>query len=1123
MKTYRQQIENLNDTQKKAVEISCNAVIAAGAGSGKTKVLASRFLHLLTQKKIPVDEILALTFTRKAAAEMRTRIYSTLMETEEPEAKEAAGEFFSARIETIDSFCASICRDACRTYGVTPDFTIDDEAISQAAEKKALEFILANRNSDAVRSMLKKFALKDLPAKLFVEIMKNYSSISSPLDFEEIMKTQLKKTKEYFVSTAKRINSLIEDLRSFDEQKNSSTWNELQEALQADCSPPDISDRNEIVTFIKHCAGINNVPNRINVIKGTKKELAEEMEKLLPLANYILNKNIIEETFGLLSEFQEIFNDEKRKSGVLTFRDVSMMAVDALKNDKTLRNFYKNSFRNIMIDEFQDNNSIQRDLLYLISEDDAKSLKTGADVPEARNLTENKLFFVGDEKQSIYLFRGADVSVFRKLKNDLGNSSEMPQLSVNYRTEKELLETFNTIFPHIFPASTESNPAPEYEAEFIPVDAAISTAGCTPGFEILLAAEENFKDEKTNYMDKTDTEADEVALRIKKLVDEGFPVRNESRPGSTRPCTYNDIAILFRSTAKQRHFERHLRNYGIPYQSEAVSGLFADAPANDIYAFLRLALNPEDTYSYMTALHSPFVAADDETFTRILLARAESKDSDCEFNGPFSEEDLRYVSPSCTERFKRASVLYNDIKKNMDKLPVTELVSKLWYEYGYRYNLVCEPDLLHYAEIYDYLFELARQADAQSLSLAEFLDKLEEKNISGEKFDEIDIPAGRKGGVHLMTVHKSKGLEFPVVFIVDAGNKGRTETNDKPFYFSNENQVTINTEAPEELKNIKNAGGNFFYNEAQKENNAKRKAEIRRLLYVAVTRAEIKIFVSGNFSLKVKEPVEEERTEEQLRKILEDQFSQETKQDPSKVSFFDLLLPAVIKAGEKSRGIKIREILPRQERKSKKDSKRESAGFSYGPEPVIYKPQEQKRYTASTLHEITGGTDTTAQAYDTDAHAEDFFDKYDIDPAEFGSYVHAVIESGFTGKPARIPAEIRGEAQKLADRFFASETGIAAKNASWRKIEYGFLSKIKTNGIPDNSIISGKMDLIFESNGDLFIVDYKTDRMENPEIHRPQLRLYAEAAERMFRQEFPGAKIKPILYYLRTGNTVEIT
>ena len=166
--TYTQQTAGINEEQKAAVETEQNAVIAAGAGSGKTRVLATRYLYLILHKNT-VEEILALTFTRKAAAEMRGRIYGMLAENGSPEAKAAAAAFHAARIETLDSFCASICREGCRAYGITPAFAIDDGYLEQKAEQAALDFILRNRESKAVRALLKTFSLRDLPGKLLVQ------------------------------------------------------------------------------------------------------------------------------------------------------------------------------------------------------------------------------------------------------------------------------------------------------------------------------------------------------------------------------------------------------------------------------------------------------------------------------------------------------------------------------------------------------------------------------------------------------------------------------------------------------------------------------------------------------------------------------------------------------------------------------------------------------------------------------------------------------------------------------------------------------------------------------------------------------------------------------------------
>lgn len=1141
--TYTQQTAGINEEQKAAVETEQNAVIAAGAGSGKTRVLATRYLYLILHKNT-VEEILALTFTRKAAAEMRGRIYGMLAENGSPEAKAAAAAFHAARIETLDSFCASICREGCRAYGITPAFAIDDGYLEQKAEQAALDFILRNRESKAVRALLKTFSLRDLPGKLLVQAVIRHSSVSSPLDFSAIQKAQWEKINAAFSASVSDLTQKIQTLRDETQKakndgKTGDTLRSLCAALSGDFSPPDPQDKDALLRFAANCVKVVKVPKRINKaeIKETQKELEAETGIFFSIVNFIRNEEIIQETFRLLSEFQEIFNGIKRESAILTFRDISCMAVDLLRENAGLRSHYRRSVRKIMIDEFQDNNELQKELLYWIS---GKNGNGG--MPSAAELEENKLFFVGDEKQSIYRFRGADVSVFRKLKTELDAQNVMPRLSVNYRTEKSLLEIFNLIFPRIFLRETPENPLPGYEAEFSPIGAHRETPGCKAGLEILLADTERFQPEDKTQCGKTESEAMEIAERIRNLVGGGFPVRGKD--GAARPCTYSDIAILFRSTGKQREFERQLRRAGIPYQSEAVSGLFTDAPANDFLAFLRLAINPEDSYSYAVVLRSPFVEADDETIMQILIRRAEAAEKNNSPSMPFSAEDIALASGASKENLKRAQSAYGEIRSNADTVPLPQIISSLWYTYGYRRAVTGNPASAHYAEIYDFLFELARQAEARALSLSDFLDEMDKKIRAEEKFDEIDIPTGKDAGVKLMTVHKSKGLEFPVVFLADAGNRGKNDQNDLPFYFSPETSVTINTELPEEFKaltDIKSTNGNFFYKKAKEENQAKTLAETRRLLYVAMTRAEMKIFVSGNLSLKTEDggPLPEEpRTGKELLAVL-----QEKKSSPR--TFLDLLLPAVAALPEETPGVRISEILPKPAQA--RMQKPESGAIPFRPDcaPCTdYKAGEPARIPASKIREAqeavrqnsVPGTKRDTYPYpvykssdweepdesgETDAIGA-FLRRNNILPEEFGTYVHAAIEETFTGERARIPPEARKEAEKLAARFFASDTGIKARQSSWRRVEYGFLIKANPE-ILGEKVISGKMDLIFLHEGNLYLVDYKTDKTENPQNHREQLLLYKEAARKLFGAQFPAAEIITLVYYLRSGNIAEIT
>jgi len=791
-KSYDSIMEQLDPNQRAAARISTNSVIAAGAGSGKTRVLAARYLYLVIEKGIPVDEIVALTFTRKAASEMYSRIYASLREVDHPLAEEAVNAFHLARIDTIDAFCNSIARNACRKYGISPDFAIDNDGATDLAESLALPFFLERRKSPAIQQLMKRYALAELPTRLLANTVIRYSTVSSPLDFASFLQKQSDEIAVRFAETTKKIVTGMNHL-SLLSGTGGSTGMKVAKALEFVPGMPDSNNAEEIAAFIKTCDKLAETPLPGKVSDPSLAELKELLSdfkknlypEFLSIANWLLNRPFVEETFSLLSDFQEIFNRKKREAGILTFADVSRLALDSLISDPDLRSAYKTSTSAIMIDEFQDDNAMQRDLLFLIAEN---LERMELSVPSPDKLVPDKLFFVGDEKQSIYRFRGADVAVFRKLARDLGSNETVPDLGINYRTEAALIESFNAIFPSVFlnPAFYQEKDFPIYEAGFSPIKASRTTEGLLPAMDILLINETNFVKDDHRYLSPSETEASEVAARIRNLLDSGYPVRADD---GVRPCAPDDIAILFRSGTRQHLYEKYLRENGIPSQCESLRGLFSDAPINDLYAILRLAVYPADNTAYATVLRSPFVRISDIGFAAAVLDRtcgnAAFKTTQGQtMSEPFAESVEAVLETGDALRFARGRKLFLALQEMADRMPASEIISWLWYEAGYRYALLLDPQLHRYAELYDYFFELARIADGKGETLATFLDEIQRLMASGEKIDGLDIPAERSGGVRIMTVHKSKGLEFPIVFLVDSGNEGRGNRNDEPVYYS---------------------------------------------------------------------------------------------------------------------------------------------------------------------------------------------------------------------------------------------------------------------------------------------------------------------------------------------------
>ncbi len=183
-------LSNLDDEQIKAVTLEINGVVTAGAGSGKTRVLASRYAWLVMGKKLKPEEILTLTFTNKAVSEMYNRIYRYLLDQADPEAAKALENFHKAKISTLDSFSANVARTAAARYGISPDFSNDDTALRGLAREAALRFVLDHRETPAIRQLLVDHKIKDLAEEIFAKVVLNYSPISSPLNLNKNLSSQ---------------------------------------------------------------------------------------------------------------------------------------------------------------------------------------------------------------------------------------------------------------------------------------------------------------------------------------------------------------------------------------------------------------------------------------------------------------------------------------------------------------------------------------------------------------------------------------------------------------------------------------------------------------------------------------------------------------------------------------------------------------------------------------------------------------------------------------------------------------------------------------------------------------------------------------------------------------------
>jgi ATP-dependent helicase/nuclease subunit A len=1115
----------LDAEQRAAVALRANGTVSAGAGSGKTTVLAARYLDLVISSGADVRSILCLTFTRKAAAEMRERVYRELSASDSPRSRAAVERFAEASISTIDSFCGSILRSSAQEYGYAPDFAVDDEAAKQLARDEALRFLLERREEPSLARLFALMGFESCWRELFAEAAYRFASpaLRPEGDFAAMpARAAAFLEREGRAAVAAAAEAVAAGLSALDEGgephtakgKEAAALFRSLSALSPKAKPEETTEAAAALARLDLRAfGKSPVEAALKAAATAGREAARLLQGLArardsaPLEAAIL---------GLLAEFAGRYRAAKRAAGVMGFRDVAVAAVDLLARRPELRAYWKRRYRYIMVDEFQDDDELQKELLYLLAEGEGESLPG---LPAPALLAPDKLFFVGDDKQSIYRFRGADVSVFNRLGRELsrapqgdaaalGGDGASPRLSMNYRSEPGLVAFFNEVFSRVFPsreARERGGEIPDYEACFGAAGSRAPTAGLEPSVSLFWkprnAAPRPGEEEP---MSEDEALAASLARFIKKSVEEGSLGVPEK--GGLRKAGYGDFAVLLRSTSKQYLIERFFRLYRIPYSAASVRGLFVESPANDIYSGLRLALLPEDRLAYAAVLRSPLVALSDDGFVRVLASGLPS----------FDEAAKELLSEDDRARFGHGQALFAGLGRLIDRKSAAEAVGYLWQQGGLRLSILRKPEAHPYLEHYDYLYALAVESDRRGEGLSSLLSRLEPLMGRPEKLDDIDVQREAGSGVRIMSVHKSKGLEFPVVILPWIGSGEQKEGPGEAFYCSAEAGLTLNLRPFDEPDSTRE---NIFYQRARELEAAKAAAETKRLFYVACTRAEAHLVFAA---------------------------CEPWRADSS--SFLALLAGGGGKRGEDGlfealpESVRLVEVpeLPGAEYRRLFGASRPRRPDAFAPAYRAASPLERsyprRSIPATTIAEAVWARDPRSgepgeelPGLACEAELEE------MGESRFGEICHALIalaiEAGrsggglggevLAGLRSRLPESllsglegaarerVLAEASRLASRFLASPLGARVLGAPRCETEKNLILA----GEAGARAILCRLDLFAEGEESIDIVDFKSDRWRRAGRYDAQLALYRSAAQGLE----PGKKARSCLFWLRDG------
>ena len=1204
----------LDEQQRKVCCRTDNSVVAAGAGSGKTQVLATRFAWLVMSKNIKASSILTLTFTNKAACEMYSRIYQTLKkfsldervpEKERKNAQEAVSDFANVHIQTLDSYCGGIVRQAANRYGIKPDFSTGANDSSKNIQDLALPFVLKHRNNPAILYFSEAGKLENFANDFFAKLVGSHTSLADGENpFSRYLPIQVKqiiKYWNYYVCGIKpddafkiefdNLGHIVDEILNLIEQDDLDSKVPVFKTIKTFFSEenlPDFSipldenadfENEEVLNYIR------NVQNWYKmlpeIITDTKKcsqavkliyngLFVGVFEKIInPIFSYINQYKYVKELFRLLDEFTQIVNCQKRTSGALTFKDVTEMALKILMEQHDIRQQEKKSFNKIMIDEFQDNNGKNRDLLFLLAENE-----DGCNVIPTENFNSNtihdilkskivkdKLFFVGDEKQSIYKFRGAEVSVFNELKNDFfdinGKDSFLHMVN-NYRSTPELLASFNQIFGGYKVVDSKyekgnnfciftKNSKQSYEALY-PED---SIALCVDKethkpLEPRVLTEENVSSHVAVLLKNAEYSN---ALALNEVLSEkeqlAFYIAKKIKEIHDSGEKYSSFAVLDKGRVDRHYLTRWLEKFQIPYRLDSTVKIFADAPVNDIYNFIKLCVYPSDLNAFSSFLCSPLVGLSEQTLELVLGCCVDITDSNfvfIPFDDTYDEIIKQKLSADEWTKYDEAKQFYKEQQQLVLSRPITDTINYLWYNKGYRYETLLNTSVNLFSEQYDMLFEIARGADESGQGIGWFIDQLtvqknkEASTLNDEDLD-LDIqgvsyPLETQDAVQIMTIHKSKGLQFDHVFIYGCMSKIKS-ASDKTTYFDFDTGLSIKP---------KNGINNFFFLQQKELINQMNLAEYRRLIYVAVTRAVKDFYIVGDFSYN-KQGISVDNNA-LLDNVVMSYYADEINEGYPDVYFnedspFDLEIIEPInkqilydfsfesKSIDALRSDKIQKITP-----------------VMNEIPVIQIPVcEEKRISPSELETLVSIEEKAGKTFTKFKYPEydkineliektydETNDSYKFGYNDFGTLVHAYMEYYVKNVPVE---EINLIAKNTVPNFLELTQkqqdfllGVCELMAKSFMTKYSQIKVVETEYafkmFLNDYLVTGSIDLLFKNENDEYVIlDYKTDQVINPELYYGQQSCYRKAVSEMY--NIPVEQIKTYLYYMRFDESVDIS
>jgi ATP-dependent helicase/nuclease subunit A len=1013
-----------------ATDLDTTFFVEAAAGTGKTTALVARIVSAVESGRARLGEIVAITFTEKAAGELKVRLREKLEEVlTGDKRKEALADLERAHITTIHSFCAWILRERPIEAVVDPLFAVADELQRRLLFEEAWDEWLETelgKNPPALRQALMfGVELATLPelAALLVVHRDRLAAVKwpapEPLDVDSVV-GKLKSSAPTLERCLKHFLARSENpylcARTFLDSLPSLSHASVERRVAVLCSLE--------LKQPKAKAHLDSV-EAFQEMRDVVKELTALLEDFAATAGH----NFLVELVAWLRGFIDHFQKSKHDRALLDFDDLLMKTRDLLRGNAEVRRELQRRFKFVLIDEFQDTDPVQTEVVLLLGE--------GAP---------GKLFVVGDPKQSIYGFRRADIEMYASTRREIERKGRVLTFRQNFRSASTILDWVNDVFTKILVKSTDGDYQPEYIglASWPHLQTTHATVTLLRPNQPLKAGADELRR----------AEAAAVARYLRQQVGSGA-------------CEWGDVALLFRSFTGVETYGDVLQEHGVPFRVIGGRGYYQRQEIQTLSSLLSCLDNPVDRLNLVATLRSPLFGWADEVV--FLTSATQGLDY------------LAEAAPDATEQVKQTFALLRDLHAGRHGSSVAGYIEHVFARTRIcEAFFACQPDGAQSVANLLKALELARQLEVAGVrSLRAFVRRLRDTVLGG--VEEEPSPASEETqSVCLMTMHKAKGLEFPVVVLPDLA--GRSSDSGAKLLCRRDGSCELR------FASRRTAG----FDDAAAHQEKREEAEEIRLLYVATTRAKKRLVIpwfaekGGRIDLLARGfvPAGSALVEAPDLESLTVKKADVKKPDPKRG------LTARLIDKRRAWAVSREELLERAVRSALRKSPSKLAGES---EPSQAEPISMER-----------------------AHAMDF-----------GVAVHGALETvnlqanvseqrpqieqflAWTG----LSDEDKRRAVEMVNNVVGSELLARARNAEQIYRELPFTQVL------GEGLLEGKIDLLFCEKGQWVLVDYKTDTRVEVEKYAEQLRAYEAALKQV-----AGINLaQKLLFFLVNGTVEQVT